>query len=240
MVVFGDSVAAGIGVGSDSYPNLVARALGGELHDCSDSATQIDESLQMVHEAEGADIALIAHGITEGIVRPTNAVLRWMPRRWRRPGWMDPRPYYSHRLWKRITQRAESAMRWRIKVLAIRHATSERWCKPDRYEQTLQRMVEELQERGVRRVVIVGNSAVDERYFPGSEDSLQDYLAAGQRVAERTGGEFCDVSDVCQRWNHFFADHFHPNPTGHQRIADCIIKMITHPGHAENTRTSNP
>ncbi len=89
IVVFGDSVANGLGARGPTYCRLVADALNLRLVDLSASARQITEWPNILPADERPTIAVIAHGITEAIVRPTPGALRWLPRRWRSPGWIE-------------------------------------------------------------------------------------------------------------------------------------------------------
>lgn len=130
VIVFcGDSITAGLGVTNESYPVVVGRWLtqrfgddqvhivnaSGTAHQLKDSLRDIQKIIDMM-----PDVVIIAHGPTEAVVRPRSELLKYVPPRWRRPGWLDPRPYYSRRYWKRLVQRIESGSRWRLKVALIR------------------------------------------------------------------------------------------------------------------------
>ena len=225
LVAFGDSIAHGLGARGRSYPVLVAERLNAELTDMTGTATQIGESRESAGRAAGADVVLIGHGTTEAIWRPTPRYLRFTPRRWRHPGWMDPRPYYSSRARKRALERAESELRWRVRVLLLR-IERVRWCPPEEYERELRAFVGELLVGGAQRVVIVSPLAIDERFFPRSPESLAEYAEIGRRVAEETGVFFCDVATPSVRWDDYLADHFHPSPAGHERIAERILATL--------------
>ncbi len=97
--IFGDSIAAGLGVDRARYCRIVADTLRLRLDDFTGAARPVGESLELLPKSAASPrIAIVAHGITEALVRPTDASLCYMPPRWRRAGWMDARPYYSTRL----------------------------------------------------------------------------------------------------------------------------------------------
>lgn len=232
MVVYGDSIAHGLGANGNSYPVLLARILGMGLLDCTRSAMQLREACKLSHEAGRARLALIAFGITEAMVRPAKRSLRLMPPRWRRPGWMDPRPYYSRRRWKRVAQRVESTLRWRSKVALIRLLANERWGSPQQYECDLLQMIDDLKRLGVVHVVLIGHMGHDERFFPGSAGSCDEFQVVNRSVADRTGSLYLDGAGLCRRWEDFLLDHFHPNEQGHKRIADALAVMLQQEGIA--------
>jgi lysophospholipase L1-like esterase len=226
LAVFGDSIANGLGAQGEHYPVLLAEHLGARLIDLTGTAAQVSDGWRRREEALGADIVLIAFGQTEGMVRPTARSLRFLPKRWRRPGWMDPRPYYSSRRWKRLGQRIESAIRWRVKVALIRLTGGTRWTSPEAYERGLSELVDYLQASDAPTIVIVSRLGQDERFFPGSEASLASYSRSARNIAEAKSTLFCDVIDVCRQWDDYLLDHFHPNRSGHRRIADHLISCL--------------
>src|SRR3981081_4697249 len=95
VIAFGDSIAAGLGAHGRAFPVLLASGLGMNLIDHASSAQMVDHPLTCVDDVEG--VVIVMHGITEAIPRPPRAALRRMPRRWRDPGHLDPRPYFSTR-----------------------------------------------------------------------------------------------------------------------------------------------
>lgn len=226
LLLFGDSVAKGLGVQGARYAGIVAERLGLELVDFSGSAMMIDQSLDAFSQRPvPGGLAIIAHGITEAIVRPTPRALALMPARWRNPGWMDPRPYYSRSWWKRVPQRLESAARWRIKNLLIRILGGTQWRSPDAYRSALHDLLERLITSGTA-VVVLGSPDLDERYFPGSPQQLHRYDDINAALAEQLGAMHIRLSDRLDAWDDYLADHFHPSVSGHARIAGEILRRL--------------
>ncbi len=79
-----------------------------------------------------------------------------------------------------------------------------------------------VQEIGPERVILIGGFAIDDRFFPGSAQELARYADISRSVAAASGARFVDVDSACRPWEDYFADHFHPNGTGHRRIADVV------------------
>lgn len=238
IAVLGDSISAGLGVRGFSYGDRLKERLDLKsqrpvtVHNLAGSAMQISESLTKLPEVVRLrpDWVILAHGITEAIVRPTESALRYVPARWRKAGWMDPRPYYSKRLRRVIVQRIESSIRWRVKVFLIRRGGGITWKTIEEFEDLMIRAIEKLLTETECRIVLLSHCGIDERYYPDSSGSLNRYQTVVERIYDkyRSGGRvhYCDVSGVCDRWNDYFEDHFHPNASGHEKMAKQLYDTL--------------
>ncbi|MBD8218526.1 SGNH/GDSL hydrolase family protein [Microbacterium sp. CFBP 13617] len=220
VILFGDSIAMGLGVRRCKYGALIADGLSGELIDYSQTGWTITQSLAAYLEApQAGDVAVIAHGITEPILRPVLPSWVPLPRRWRRLGWMDPRPYFSTRTRRRVLETIESALRWRVKNVLMRAFGSHQLASLETFARDLERLKSECEARGAR-VVILGPPDIDERFFPGSVYEQLRY----SRVSERIGGvEYLPIAGAINRWGDYLLDHFHPNDDGHEAIARVVL-----------------
>jgi len=221
IAMLGDSIAAGLGARGRQFPVLVAEDLGAELMDLSTSARQI--RADDADAVRDATVVVIAHGVTEGILRPSTRALRCVPPRWRRDGWLDPRPFFSEQRCRGLSQRLESGIRWRVKSALLRVFGPEQWTRPEHFSAVLQAVVEGC---GAERVVLVGGFTLDDRFFPNSASELELYAAISRDVAATTGARYVDVAAACDRWEDYLADHFHPSQTGHRKIADAVTPAV--------------
>ncbi len=237
IVVLGDSIAQGLGVAGSSYADKIALELSAvwpdiQLTNFAASAAQLTSSQALLPQIVmmQPDVVVIAHGITEAIVRPTPAALRLVPRRWRTIGWLDPRPYFSRRLWKRLYHKTESAVRWRVKVFLIKKYGTYTFTSADEFEKTLSETIEVLLQQTTAQIILLTHNGIDERFYPHSLSSLNQYKQRMIQVAKETlptqRVHICDVSGLLTQWTDFFADHFHPNATGHIKIADALKQII--------------
>lgn len=232
VILFGDSIAMGLGVRRRKYGLLLADGLDGKLIDYSHTGWTVTQSLAAYLEApQAGEVAVIAHGITEPILRPILPSWVPLPRRWRRLGWMDPRPYFSTRAHRRTMEMLESAIRWRVKNLLMRAFGSHQLASLEIFAQDLSRLKNECEARGAR-VVVLGPPDIDDRFFPGSVYQQLRY----SRVAERIGGaDFVPVAGAIDRWGDYLLDHFHPNDEGHEAIARRVLLHLSRDdnSHAE-------
>ena len=235
LLTLGDSIAAGLGTQGASYPNLLhaflAKADDNPWHliDYSASARMLSESYSLVGSelAHSADLTIIHHGITEAIIRPSGKALRWLPRRWRKPGWTDPRPYFSRRRIRHAVQRIESEIRWRTKVAIIKAGMFTRYQSPDEYAADLSSLLSLLLPSQAERVIILSHCGISERYSPFSAESLGAFHAATLQVVERHPRRnqvaFVDVQDIHSRRELMLLDGFHPSAEGHRVIAHRLF-----------------
>jgi lysophospholipase L1-like esterase len=238
IVVIGDSIAQGLGVPGQSFGVILAHKLASQLGrpvrfiNMADNARQITVSRKLLPEliSLNPELIIIAHGTTESLLRPPDAALRYVPVRWRRPGWLDPRPYYSRKLLRRIGQKLESAIRWRVKLLLMRSFGGEPWMAPERFESELSDYVRILLNSTTARIVLLSPYGIDASFFPGSPERLEQCKETIARIPWKFKNKdrlhFVDVSQVCRRWEDYLEDRFHPNEFGHERIADRLFESI--------------
>lgn len=236
IVIWGDSIAYGLGAKGEAYGNLIQAKMKSqynmEVHNFAQSKFQLSDSIQFIEDtiALDPDLVIIAHGTTEAIVRPKKKDLKHMPIRWQNSQ-MDPRTYYSHRVWKRLVGRMDSAIRWRVKNFLIRHFGNETWCTKEYFSDISSSVVDQLLEKTHAGIVLLSHYGIDERYFPHSLESLNDFSDLVKKVASKhTRTVYCDVRLTCSQWSDYLDDHFHPNAKGHEKIANEILKMISESG----------
>jgi len=222
--LMGDSIASGLGVRSERYIELVCAEEQYALADFSRTGSTLRQSWQRYLEYTGPslDVMIIAHGITEPIPRPTTASMRFLPQRWRRLGWMDPRPYYSSKLRRRALERLESALRWRVKNLLIRNQGFEVLEELPAYASIVRQVFDKLEDDQVR-IIILEPTAIDEAFFPSASERQMTYWNAARAVA---GHRAVETRRHLHEWDDYLADHFHPNRAGHAKLADLILAEL--------------
>ena len=237
IAVFGDSIAEGLGVKGASYGDLLCEDLTAtgrpaSLLNFAHTGFQVSDSLKLAEKmiTWNPNIIVISHGITEALIRPKLNAMRFVPKRWRQKGWLDPRPYFSRKPVKRLYQKLESALRWRWKVVLIKAMGGETWMPQKDYEENLLRLLEVALNKTSADIILLTSPALDEKFFPGSPHSLQSYrdglyqtvslLPATKRVL------VCDITTDLKQWNDFFDDHFHPNADGHKKIAKKLSVIL--------------
>lgn len=222
LALFGDSIAAGLGCRGLTYGQQVADALGMELIDYSSSARPVSDSLTALLASDARPvIAVIAHATTEAIPRLSPRILRLLPGRWRKAGWTDPRPYFSSRPVRRMLERTESGIRWRVKNRLIRFDEPEQILPRPQFNEALHALIRELHIRGAE-VFLLGPTDLSAKYFPGAREQIALYA----HDMEQTGLTYIPLAGRLVEWSDFCADKFHPNDCGHARIAELLHNAI--------------
>lgn len=222
-MLFGDSIAMGLGAHGRQYVHVLADWGGFDVVDRSHTGWTVQQSRDSFRERpEFAEVAIIAHGITEAILRPILPQSRLFPNRWKPRGWMDPRPYYSTRWHRRFLERIESAVRWRLRNLLTRRAHYQ-LMTAEQYVAALSGLVADLREQG-SRVIMLQAPPIDDRYFPGSRAAQQHFwdLAVKSTIG---AVEVVDLLGM-HEWGHFLCDNFHPNMSGHEFIAKRLFDQL--------------
>lgn len=244
IVFLGDSITQGLGVSrsGQNYANLLHKKLQLlssqpiEIMNFGASAMQVNET-RMKYEKKlmelQPDIIVFAHGITESIVREHKRYLRFMPKRWRKPGWMDPRPYYSTRKPRRWLEMLESGLRWRVKVTLIKAMGGKPWMHIDDFKQhTMEFTLNLINHNKQTKIILLAPGDIEEKFFPGSSESMEKYRLVLEDIYEKcrpTQRVFmCNSSGYLHKWNDYFEDRFHPNETGHDKIAKALMGTIVH------------
>ena len=237
IAIFGDSIAEGLGVEGASYGDLLCAELTAagrpaSLLNLAHTGYQVTDSLRLAEKmvAWDPEIIVVSHGITEALIRPKPKAMRFVPKRWRQKGWLDPRPYFSRKPIKRLYQKLESALRWRWKIVLIKAGGGETWMSQTEYEKSLLRLLEIALGKTSADIILLTPPALDEKFFPGSPQSLrgyQDGLSRARSLLQATKRvSVCDIATDLQQWDDFFDDHFHPNAKGHRKIAAKLSMTI--------------
>lgn len=226
LAIFGESTTSGFGVRERSFGSLIARQLGLELRNCAGFGATIKDSIAALDAANDSAVVIAMSGINEAIVRPTERSLRFVPARYRRSGWMDPRAYFPTD-WKRaLPKRIESAIRWRVKVLLIRLTGGSAWVELEEFRDQHRLFIRELKRRGVPAIVLVGPSMVDERFFPGTPERMARFDEVVREQAREEAVIYVSAIEVLRRWEDYFRDHLHSSESGHRRIAEAISAQL--------------
>ena len=242
IVFLGDSITEGLGVirSKTSYANLLqvklksSYAQSVQIINFGASAMQVNESREKYEKKIielQPDIIVYAHGNTESVVREQKKYLKFLPKRWRRPGWMDPRAYYSTRFTRRMMEKIESGLRWRVKVSLIKVFGGQQWMSLEEYKQQTTDFVSTIfQHSSKTNIIFLTPGDIEEKYFPGSSESMRKYRKALKDIYEhnKTSSRvfICDSSQFLHKWNDYFYDRFHPNENGHNKIADALLRTI--------------
>ncbi len=237
VAIIGDSIAEGLGVQGCSYGDTLCvlqkkTGTNVDLLNLAHTGYQISDSAHLLPKlyAFAPDLVIIAHGVTEAIIRPNQNAMRFVPPRWRQKGWLDPRPYYSRHWLKRLPQQIESTLRWRWKVCLLKVFGGETWMSETIFSEKLNACLDAILIQTSANIILLTQAGLDEKFYPGSPASLERYCDTIKQIAHshksNSRAYLCDISQLLDEWGDFFCDHFHPNREGHNKIANTLHEFI--------------
>jgi lysophospholipase L1-like esterase len=242
IVFLGDSITEGLGVirSRTSYANLLKMKLNSsfsqsvQIINFGASAMQVNESRERYEEKIlelKPDVIVFAHGTTEAVVREQKKYLKYLPKRWQRPGWLDPRPFYSTRKFRKWLEKIESGLRWRVKVTLIKVFGGKQWMSLEEFKQhTTAFILTILNHNRNTNIIFLTPGDIEEKHFPGSPESMRKYREVLKDIHEHNKSSnrvfMCDSSQSLHKWNDYFLDRFHPNESGHNKIAEALLNTI--------------
>jgi hypothetical protein len=243
VLIVGDSQIFGLGTNGRTLGKLAAERLAATaVLDASGVSKTVGDALADADQirAFGPSVAVLCCGGTESLVHAGPAVQRlverWAPPTWHGVNGLDPRPYYSRRLRRRIRQRITSTLKVGVKHVVVRATGGQRRVPSKELERNLRALLALLDEIGCLSV-FVSMWEIDERMFPRTGAAFAETQAVLEGcVAEQPGAKLVDAWHALNYWGDFQEDHLHFNETGHRRIAGLVVEAILSATEADGTR----
>ena len=231
--VLGDSVIAGLGVRGRSYARLVSEEVD------SSALLQLARSTHTVVNAVGhldklrsfdPDLVIMSVGGSDGLVHAGMALQKLMdrfaPKSWQGIEGLEPRPWFSGQRAERLRQKTTMVAKLVLKHIAVRATGGYRRVPPEQFGVALEELMSGLDELNCL-VVVVGLHLADERIWPRSNASGEQYTRLLQQAVDRHDcAVFVDPKPLLHSWDDFGVDHAHFNENGHRKIADGVLAAL--------------
>lgn len=237
LLFLGDSNTHGLGAGGAAYPVLVGRALAAAGISVEVFNAGVNGHTAVTHVAKLSeyvaykpDVVVMWLGCADALCVPQRDVkfdlVRFLPRRYRQLGWLQPRPYLPTRWWKRnLYARPESYVRSRVGRFIMRVQGVRSALPFEQFEPAVRRLFETFM--GIRATVITcGLGPVDDALFPGSKASFALYGEVVATVGRIHGCRHVEVAPVLREPGHLLLDNLHPNARGHAAIAGVLLPVL--------------
>lgn len=239
IAILGDSISEGLGSKKYNYVSALQEELkecgiDAEIENFAHTGTTIDYALEIEESVKAfcPDFVLLFYGNVEAIIRPDlrkkSFATKILPQRYRKIFMLDPRPFYSKTKWKSIIQHLDTYFRFFMKRLIILTNGTYRMMEPNDFEIKYSQFVRDMITSGYR-TLCVSNVRIDDKYFPKSSASLDEYRTIICRVAEKYNTSYIDLYN----WQHKFVwkeiygnDHYHPNLNGYSLMGKMFAKSI--------------
>jgi hypothetical protein len=100
----------------------------------------------------------------------------------------------------------------------------ESFCSQAEFIADLHALLALLKERGGKHFYLIGNLALDEKFFPGSLQNGRKYF---QSASEIKGLVPIFTEELLDKWNDYLPDRVHPNLEGHIKLARNILDRLS-------------
>lgn len=238
-ILLGDSITEGIGGRRENYAQVIAQENQAVVCNMSLTGSTVEYIGQLLEKIkdEKPTVIVIMYGSVDVQFRPNMEknrfhVVSMLPRHYREiKGILNPRPYYSSHLLKRIVHHVDNIARAMLKKIVVATQGYHQYYSVEAfqkcYQEQLNKLVSEVPEA---RIICVSTVPVDESIYPGTNREYQHANAIIQQIAnDYKQACYVDVYTPLQRlvkkqgWNAaFFQDHFHPNSGGYLIIGQAI------------------
>jgi len=228
ILLIADSVCGGFGQpGKKSFVHYSLESRGLDIWDHSASGMSTEQYLQFLNtgkkvskeqwdvciDSEEIDCVIIALGNVDGkgCFQSNNAFSRFVPRRYRSEK-IDPRPYYSAKVFKKIVQLSENAIRALVRgyLFYTGNLTSKVPC--NQMEANILTLLDKHRDS---KVILISPSCINERLFPGSFLRFEKLNKLLMKLSSRDSVSYFDMRSKLNK-NYLMEDEFHLNQQGHQ------------------------
>lgn len=236
IVIFGDSISEGIGKRKINYSNALQLKMSEQCDDIqivnfAHTGTTIRYMEEQLREYDmDFDIVIIAYGNVDAMLRPDISHIpnyyKYLPNRYKQNGMLNPRPYYSSKLYKSIFQHIDSFIRWNLNKVLLNLQGSITWVSLEEFSQLYEKYVDSFLAKNIF-VISLSTVQVKNKYFPGTNNEYIKYNEVISEICNRRNGcVYIDIYNEIVNSDFFYDDGFHPNEKGYKKIAEMISEIL--------------
>ncbi len=236
IAIFGDSISQGIGKQKKNYAETLKNKLGYEnveIFNFAYTGTTIKYLFENIDSfGFEYDVAIIAYGNVDAMLRPNvnhkPNFYKYIPRRYKQNGMLNPRPYYSQKLYKKIYQHIDSFFRTLLNKVLLKVQGGKPWVSLEEFYDLYGKCISRLSDNNCK-IIAMSTVQVPEKYFPGTNDNFVLYNEKIHLLAMENGCSYIDLYNKLDKMKYFYDDGYHPNELGYNLIAEmiwCEIKRL--------------
>ena len=241
IIILGDSISQGIGSQKINYEKNLAKYLEYEYEiiNLSYTGTTIKYALSLINKIKehNADIVLVMYGNVDAQLRPNingsrYGITRIIPKRYKKNGMLDPRPFNSKKWYRYIPDRVDNILRLFIRKIVVNTQGLVQWVNEDDFINMYQILIDNIKNDN-NKILLVSTIMLDERYYPGCIEEYKKFNACIKELSIKNGCEYIDLFNYVKinlnkyNWDDlFYKDHYHPNSKGYELIAKLYSNHI--------------
>ncbi|HHD2408609.1 TPA: SGNH/GDSL hydrolase family protein [Clostridium perfringens] len=241
IAILGDSISEGIGKKKINYINSLQNILGNnyDIKNFAHTGTTIYYALDIVEEIKrySPNIILVMYGNVDAQIRPNISgnrynIDKFIPKRYKNNGMLDPRPFYSSKWYRIVPDRIDNIFRLIIRKIIVKTQGVCQWVNSKEFEEIYQKFLDNFNQKDVK-IFLVSTIKLDEKNYPKCIEQYRLYNKIINNLCSKNNCCYIDlfnyVEDLLEvyEWNKiFYFDHYHPNIKGYELIAKLFSKHI--------------
>lgn len=237
IAIFGDSISEGIGKLKINYTIELEKLISNiykkvKIDNYAHTGTTIKylKTFEEEYKIKHYDIVIIGYGNVDGMLRPNLSskynIYKYLPNRYKKNGMLNPRPYYSNKIYKKIFQKIDSLIRWNLNRILLKIQGTTTLVSLEEFQQEYFNVIEK-NFKNTKKIILLSTVKVSDKYFPGTNDSYEKYNEKIQILKYSYKNiKYIDLYNSLNKKEFFYEDLFHPNSNGYKEIAKLIYKEI--------------
>lgn len=239
LLFIGDSIPLGLGARGFPFPKLIedelARERSVKVWNASINGATVRDHMPKLdsYVAFEADIVVVAAGSVDALTVPRKDraidLVRYLPHRYRQPGWLSPRPYLPDGWLKRnLYAIPESFIRTRVNRAIMRLQGIAPTTPLDQFRDFYRDLVRPLLANGATGI-LCGPGPIDPKMFPGTDKTFARVRNDVAEVARELGCRFVDMEAALPTPPmdpYFLLDNFHPSGLGHVEMMKALLPVL--------------
>lgn len=239
IAIVGDSISEGLGSKKYNYvnslkENLKKAQIESDIKNFAVSGTTIDYAIDKIEEINrfNPDYLFIFYGNVEAIIRPDlrkeTIITTLLPKRYHKMFMLDPRPFFSKNIFKSFIQHMDNIYRFFMRRVVCKLNGTYRLMEPNEFADKYDYFIREMKLH-VKNIVCISNVRIDERYFPGTTLSLDEFRLEIQRISNINNTMYVALNEWQKQffWKCIYGnDHYHPSKDGYEQMGEFFANQI--------------
>lgn len=240
IAVFGDSISQGIGSKKYNYCSRLKQNIEMKTNMICDiknfalTGTTIYYANQIVDQVleYRPNVVLSFYGNVDAMIRPKVTgkpnVYALIPKRYKKNGMLDPRPFFSSNKRRRFIEHIDSFIRYNLKKILICLQGTYCWVEIEDFISEYQRFLNKMKDNNCI-VFVISTVVVDDFYFPGTPENYKRFNHKLMELCDNNNTHFIDIYSILNRfkWDDVYCtDHFHLNSNGYDLLAEIFADVI--------------
>lgn len=232
IAIMGDSISQGIGSKKINYSDILSN--NHEVKNFALTGTTTEYAIEIIDSVlkYEPDVVILFYGNVDALPRvKTNTLIykKIIPKRYKRLGMLDPRALYTSNKFKKIFQKFDSNLRFRLKNFLINKQGYEQWVCLESFKKNYDIILNKLKKRKIK-VITISNVPISEKYFNYATEEYLKYNSVIKELSIRYNAKFIDLYYEFKDFDLekiFLYDLYHFNLNGYKILSEFIERILS-------------